>query len=65
MKENFTPLLTFNDLQTYCTDLISDAYRIDIELGAILPSPDNVEDEPSDKVLAGLFERISHDATVR
>jgi len=64
MKETFTPLLTFNDLKAYSTDLFSDAYGFDIQLGVILPSWDNVSDDPSEEVLAGLFERISHDAKV-
>jgi len=64
MKETFTPLLTFNDLKSYSTDLFGDAYGFDILLGAILPSFANVSDNPSDEVLAELFERISHDAKV-
>lgn len=64
MKETFTPLLTFNDLKAYSTDLFCDAYGFDIQLCAILPSQENVSDDPSDEVLAGLFERISHDAKV-
>ena len=64
MKETFTPLLTFNDLKTYSTDLFSDAYSFDIQLGAILPSHERASDNPSDEVLAELFERISHDAKV-
>lgn len=65
MKENFTPLLTFNDLKAYSADLFSDAYGIDIQLSAIIPSKENVADNPSEEVLAGLFERISHDAKVQ
>jgi len=64
MKETFTPLLTFNDFKAYSTDLLSDAYGFDIQLGAILPSRENVSDDPADEVLAELFERISHDAKV-
>lgn len=64
MKQTFTPLLTFNDLKAYSTDLFCDAYGFDIQLGAILPPGENVSDNPSDEVLAGLFERISHDAKV-
>jgi len=64
MKETFTPLLTFNDLRTYNTDLFSDAFGIDNELSTILPLRETVIDEPSDEVLAGLFERISHNAKV-
>jgi hypothetical protein len=65
MKETFTPLLTFNDLKAYSTDLFCDAYGFDIQLSAILPQGENVSDDPSDEVLAGLFERISHDAKVQ
>ncbi len=65
MKETFTPLLTFNDLRAYSTDLFSDAWSIDIQLGAILPLREDIADDPSDEVLAGLFERISHDAKVQ
>ncbi len=64
MKETFTPLLTFNDLKSYSTDLFCDAYGFDIQLGAILPSQEKASDNPSDEVLAELFERISHDAKV-
>ena len=64
MKDTFTPLLTFNELSTFGGDLFSDAFGFDIELGTLLPRPEITEDQPSDKVLAGLFEKISHDATV-
>ncbi len=64
MKETFTPLLTFNDLKAYSNDLFCDAYGFDIQLGGILPSKEIVFDDPSDEVLAGLFERISHEAKV-
>lgn len=65
MERTFTPLLTFNDLRSYNTDLFSDAFGIDAELEGILPSLEYIKGDPSDDVLSGLFEMISHDTTVR
>ncbi len=65
MEENFTPLLSYNEIQTNCSDLISDAFSIDDQLAAILPRGDTFSDNPSIEVLEGLFDKISHDAHVR
>jgi hypothetical protein len=64
MNINSTPLLTYNDLQNLTTDLVSDAFGIDAALSAILPSPEDTMESPSEKVLESLFDKINHNTKV-
>ncbi|MBE0667139.1 MAG: hypothetical protein IH593_05630 [Bacteroidales bacterium] len=43
------------------SDLIADAYGIDVALGILIP---DMEDHPSDEVINKLFEKIRKDKTV-
>jgi hypothetical protein len=61
MDKNSTLLLSFFEITNTPSELIADAFGIDAALGILLP---DMEDIPSDEVVAGLFEKIRRDAQV-
>lgn len=61
MDKNSTLLLSFFEITNTSSDLIADAFGIDTALSILLP---DMEDMPSDEVVAGLFEKIRRDAQV-
>jgi hypothetical protein len=61
MDKNSTLLLSYFEITNTPSDLIADAFGIDTALGLLLPE---LGDEPSDEVVAGLFEKIRRDAQV-
>lgn len=61
MDKNSTLLLSFFEITNTPSDLIADAFGIDTALSILLP---DMEDMPSDEVVAGLFEKIRRDAQV-
>jgi|GEM_PF-392782 len=61
MDKNSTLLLSFFEINNTPSDLIADAFGIDNALSILLP---DMEDMPSDEVVARLFEKIRRDAQV-
>lgn len=61
MDKNSTLLLSYFEITNTPSDLIADAFGIDTALSILLP---DMEDMPSDEVVAGLFEKIRRDAQV-
>lgn len=61
MDKNSTLLLSYLEITNTPSDLIADAFGIDIALGILLP---DMEDQPSDEVINRLFEKIKKDKTV-
>jgi hypothetical protein len=61
MDNNFTLFLSYKEIINNPSDLIADAYGIDASLSVLLPE---INEEPDDKVIAGLVEKISLDAKV-
>ncbi|MDX9774282.1 MAG: hypothetical protein RBT02_12815 [Bacteroidales bacterium] len=55
MDKNSTLLLSYFEITNTPSDLIADAFGIDAALGILLP---DMDDEPSDEVIASLFEKI-------
>jgi hypothetical protein len=55
MDKNSTLLLSYFEITHTPSDLIADAFGIDTALSILLP---DMEDEPSDEVVARLFEKI-------
>lgn len=55
MDKNSTLLLSYFEITNTPSDLIADAFGIDAALSVLLP---DIEDEPSDEVVARLFEKI-------
>jgi len=65
MNKNSTPLLKYVDLQSFTTDVVSDAFGIDSALNELLPSSEELINGPSDILLTTLFDKISHDTKVQ
>lgn len=61
MDNNSTRILSYNEIVTCTTDLLSDAFGIDQELNALLP---DLKMEPAENVIADLLEKISHGTKV-
>ena len=61
MDKNSTLLHSYFEITNTPTDLIADAFGIDAALSILLP---DMEDMPSDDVIARLFEKIRRDAPV-
>jgi hypothetical protein len=61
MDKNSTLLLSYLEITNTPSDLIADAFGMDIGLGILLPE---MEDQPSDEVINRLFEKIRKDKTV-
>lgn len=61
MNSNSTLLLSYFEITNTPSDLIADAFGIDAVLSVLLPE---LEGEPSDEVVARLFEKIRRDAGV-
>lgn len=61
MDKNSTLLLSYLEITNTPSDLIADAFGIDVTLGILLP---DMEDHPSDEVINKLFEKIRKDNTV-
>ena len=55
MDKNSTLLLSYFEITNTPSDLIADAFGIDAALSILLP---DMDDEPSDEVIASLFEKI-------
>lgn len=55
MDKNSTLLLSYFEIINTPSDLIADAFGIDNALSVLLP---DMEDSPSDEVIASLFEKI-------
>jgi len=55
MDKNSTLLLSYFEVTNTPSDLISDAFGIDSALSVLLP---DMEDQPSDDVVASLFKKI-------
>ncbi len=55
MDKNSTLLLSYFEITNTPSDLIADAFGIDSALGVLLP---DMDDAPSDEVIASLFEKI-------
>ncbi len=55
MNNNSTLLLSYFEITNTPSDLIADAFGIDAALSILLPE---LEGEPSDEVVARLFEKI-------
>jgi hypothetical protein len=55
MDKNSTLLLSYFEITNTPSDLIADAFGIDAALSILLPDMDDV---PSDEVIASLFEKI-------
>ncbi|HHU99328.1 MAG TPA: hypothetical protein PK005_00770 [Bacteroidales bacterium] len=55
MDKNSTLLLSYFEITNTPSDLIADAFGIDNALSVLLP---DMEDSPSDEVIASLFEKI-------
>ncbi|MRR23133.1 hypothetical protein EG830_09160 [bacterium] len=55
MDKNSTLLLSYFEITNTPSDLIADAFGIDAALSVLLPDMDDV---PSDEVIASLFEKI-------
>ena len=58
MDKNSTLLLSYFEITNAPSDLIADAFGIDTALGVLLP---DMDDTPSDDVIASLFEKIRKD----
>lgn len=58
MDKNSTLLLSYFEITNTPSDLIADAFGIDAALSVLLPDMDDV---PSDEVIASLFEKIRKD----
>ena len=58
MNNNSTLLLSYFEITNTPSDLIADAFGIDAALSVLLPE---LEGEPSDEVVARLFEKIRRD----
>jgi hypothetical protein len=58
MDKNSTLLLSYFEITNTPSDLVADAFGIDAALSILLP---DMDDEPSDEVIASLFEKIRHD----
>ncbi len=58
MDKNSTLLLSYCEITNTPSDLISDAFGIDNALSVLLP---DMDDTPSDEVIASLFEKIRKD----
>ena len=59
MDKNSTLLLSFFEITNTPSDLIADAFGIDAALSVLIP---DMEDEPSDEVIASLFAKIRKDS---
>jgi len=55
MDKNSTLLLSYFEITNTPSDLIADAFGIDAALSVLLPDMDDV---PSDEVIASLFRKI-------
>ncbi len=55
MDKNSTLLLSYFEVTNTPSDLIADAFGIDSALSVLLP---DMEDQPSDDVVADLFKKI-------
>ncbi|MCU0410399.1 MAG: hypothetical protein MUE37_10075 [Bacteroidales bacterium] len=55
MDKNSTLLLSYFEITNTPSDLIADAFGIDAALSVLLPDMDDV---PSEEVIASLFEKI-------
>lgn len=64
MNKNSTPLLEYDDLKDFTNDLVADAFGIDQMLRTLLPPPDALICNPSERVMEELFEKISNNARV-
>ena len=58
MDKNSTLLLSYFEITNTPSDLIADALGIDNALSVLLP---DMDDTPSDEVIASLFEKIRKD----
>ena len=58
MDKNSTLLLSYFEVTNTPSDLIADAFGIDNALSILLP---DMDDAPSDEVIASLFEKIRKD----
>lgn len=58
MDKNSTLLLSYFEITNTPSDLIADAFSIDNALSVLLP---DMDDTPSDEVIASLFEKIRKD----
>jgi len=58
MDKNSTLLLSYFEITNTPSDLIADAFGIDNALSVLLP---DMDDTPSDEVIASLFEKIRKD----
>jgi hypothetical protein len=61
MNSNSTLLHSYFEITNTPSDLIADAFGIDAALSILLPE---MEGEPSDEVVARLFEKIRRDGGV-
>lgn len=61
MDKNSTLLLSYFEITNTPSDLIADAFGIDNALSILLP---DMDDTPSDEVMASLFEKIRKDKTI-
>lgn len=59
MDKNSTLLLSFFEITNTPSDLIADAFGIDAALSILLP---DMDDEPSEEVISGLFRKIRQDS---
>jgi len=57
MDKNSTLLLSYFEVTNTPSDLIADAFGIDSALSVLLP---DMEDQPSDDVVADLFKKIRY-----
>jgi len=55
MDENFTRFLLFYDIDTSQTDLIADAFGLEICLNSLLPDFDSIIEQPDDKLVNKLL----------
>jgi len=58
MDKNSTLLLSYFEITNTPSDLVADAFGIDNALSVLLP---DMDDAPSDEVIASLFEKIRKD----
>lgn len=58
MDKNSTLLLSYFEVTNTPSDLVADAFGIDNALSILLP---DMDDAPSDEVIASLFEKIRKD----
>ena len=59
MEVTSTPLISYDDIKSFSTDLVADAFYTDLHLNSLLPDGNSLTDGPGEDVLADLFSMIS------